>query len=44
MGDSPVRYVTVQPANGGTMTDLRPYLERLDEHVHELNELEDHTD
>lgn len=36
MGNSPVRYVTVQSSDGGTTTDVRPYLEWLGEHAHEL--------
>jgi hypothetical protein len=31
-----VRYGTVQSSNGGTMSDVCPYLEWLGEHAHEL--------
>lgn len=36
MGHSPVRYVTVRSSDGGTMTDVRPYLAWLGDHADEL--------
>ncbi|WP_169736329.1 hypothetical protein [Promicromonospora kroppenstedtii] len=36
MGNSPVRYATVESSDGGTMTDVRPYLAWLEQHADEL--------